>query len=128
MQRIIPEGGCGTGLGGGRACVFPRMMGAAPCYEMTAPGSQIWALTEFQTKCISPFPLLAPGWCGLITQKETTMRKFETLLLLSPELSADARDGILNDLKAIVEREKGTMEDIDPVSYTHLTLPTIFRV
>ena len=41
------------------------------------------------------------------------MRKFETLLLLSPELSADARDGILNDLKAIVEREKGTMEDID---------------
>lgn len=38
MQRIIPEGGCGTGLGGGRACVFPRMMGAAPCYEMTAPG------------------------------------------------------------------------------------------
>ena len=29
------------------------------------------------------------------------MRKFETLLLLSPELSADARDGILNDLKKV---------------------------
>lgn len=90
---------------------------------MTAPGSQIWALTEFQTKCISPFPLLAPGWCGLITQKETTMRKFETLLLLSPELSADARDGILNDLKAIVEREKGTMEDIDQWGMRDLAYP-----
>ena len=51
------------------------------------------------------------------------MRKFETLLLLSPELSADARDGILNDLKAIVEREKGTMEDIDQWGMRDLAYP-----
>jgi small subunit ribosomal protein S6 len=35
------------------------------------------------------------------------MRKFETLLLLSPELSADARTVILDNLKGIIEREGG---------------------
>lgn len=39
------------------------------------------------------------------------------------ELSADARDGILNDLKAIVEREKGTMEDIDQWGMRDLAYP-----
>ena len=38
------------------------------------------------------------------------MRKFETLLLLSPELSADAREGILNTLKEVVEREGGARQ------------------
>ena len=37
------------------------------------------------------------------------MRKFETLLLLSPELSADNREGIITALTAIIEREKGVM-------------------
>jgi small subunit ribosomal protein S6 len=35
------------------------------------------------------------------------MRKFETLLLLSPELSTDARTVILDAFKAIIEREGG---------------------
>lgn len=35
------------------------------------------------------------------------MRKFETLLLLSPELSGDARTGLLEGFKAIIEREGG---------------------
>ena len=35
------------------------------------------------------------------------MRKFETLLLLSPELSTDARAELMNGFKAIVEREGG---------------------
>ena len=41
------------------------------------------------------------------------MRKFETLLLLSPELSAENREGILSALTAVVEREKGVMESND---------------
>ena len=41
------------------------------------------------------------------------MRKFETLLLLSPELSADNREGIINALTAIIEREKGVMVEVD---------------
>ena len=60
------------------------------------------------------------------------MRKFETLLLLSPELSAETREGILTALTGVVERENGVMEEVDhwgmrdlaSVSYTHLTLPT----
>ncbi|MDD3684939.1 MAG: 30S ribosomal protein S6, partial [Desulfovibrio desulfuricans] len=40
------------------------------------------------------------------------MRKFETLLLLSPELSADNREGIINALTAIIEREKGVMVEV----------------
>lgn len=35
------------------------------------------------------------------------MRKFETLLLLSPELSADARESILVKLASIIENSGG---------------------
>ena len=35
------------------------------------------------------------------------MRKFETLLLLSPELTAEARTALLDGLKAVIEREGG---------------------
>ncbi len=41
------------------------------------------------------------------------MRKFETLLLLSPELSADNREGTITTLTAIIEREKGIMVEVD---------------
>ena len=41
------------------------------------------------------------------------MRKFETLLLLSPELSAETREGILTALTGVVERENGVMEEVD---------------
>ena len=37
------------------------------------------------------------------------MRKFETLLLLSPELAGDARNVLLDGLKGIIEREGGKM-------------------
>jgi small subunit ribosomal protein S6 len=42
------------------------------------------------------------------------MRKFETLLLLSPELSVEARTVILDGLKAVLDREGGRMlaEDV----------------
>ena len=42
------------------------------------------------------------------------MRKFETLLLLSPELSSDVRTSILDGLKGVIEREGGKMlaEDV----------------
>lgn len=37
------------------------------------------------------------------------MRKFETLLLLSPELSSDARTAVIDGFKGIIEREGGKM-------------------
>ncbi|MBQ9536477.1 MAG: 30S ribosomal protein S6 [Desulfovibrionaceae bacterium] len=37
------------------------------------------------------------------------MRKFETLLLLSPELTADVRETLLTTLTGIIERENGKM-------------------
>lgn len=42
------------------------------------------------------------------------MRKFETLLLLSPELSSDVRTSLLESLKAVIDREGGKMlvEDV----------------
>ncbi|MDR2076219.1 MAG: 30S ribosomal protein S6 [Desulfovibrio sp.] len=42
------------------------------------------------------------------------MRKFETLLLLSPELSVEARTVLLDGLKAVIGREGGRMllEDV----------------
>ena len=35
------------------------------------------------------------------------MRKFETLLLLSPELTGEARTAVLDGFKGIIEREGG---------------------
>ena len=51
------------------------------------------------------------------------MRKFETLLLLSPELSADNRERIINALTAIIEREKGVMVEVDNWGMRDLAYP-----
>ena len=51
------------------------------------------------------------------------MRKFETLLLLSPELSAANREGIINALTAIIEREKGIMVEVDNWGMRDLAYP-----
>ncbi|MGE9986345.1 30S ribosomal protein S6 [Desulfovibrio sp. SGI.169] len=51
------------------------------------------------------------------------MRKFETLLLLSPELSAENREGILNALVAVVEREGGVMTEVDHWGMRDLAYP-----
>ena len=51
------------------------------------------------------------------------MRKFETLLLLSPELSAENREGIINALTAIIEREKGIMVEVDNWGMRDLAYP-----
>ena len=42
------------------------------------------------------------------------MRKFETLLLLSPELSTEARNTLIEGLKGVIEREGGkvVVEDL----------------
>ena len=51
------------------------------------------------------------------------MRKFETLLLLSPELTADARDGLLATLVGIIEREGGKMLTTDHWGMRDLAYP-----
>lgn len=51
------------------------------------------------------------------------MRKFETLLLLSPELSAENREGIVNALVAVVEREGGVMTEVDHWGMRDLAYP-----
>ena len=51
------------------------------------------------------------------------MRKFETLLLLSPELSAENREGIINALTAIIAREKGIMVEVDNWGMRDLAYP-----
>jgi len=51
------------------------------------------------------------------------MRKFETLLLLSPELSAENREGIISVLTAIIEREKGVMVEVDNWGMRDLAYP-----
>ena len=37
------------------------------------------------------------------------MRKFETLLLLSPVLASDARDALVENLKGVIENAGGTV-------------------
>jgi len=51
------------------------------------------------------------------------MRKFETLLLLSPELTVEGRDSIISSLVAVVEREGGTMLATDPWGMRDLAYP-----
>ena len=51
------------------------------------------------------------------------MRKFETLLLLSPELSAKDRDALLETLTGIIEREGGAMVTVDQWGMRDLAYP-----
>ncbi|MDL2307329.1 30S ribosomal protein S6 [Desulfovibrio sp. OttesenSCG-928-C06] len=51
------------------------------------------------------------------------MRKFETMLLLSPELSADMREGVLSALTAIIEREGGKLVVADHWGMKDLAYP-----
>ena len=51
------------------------------------------------------------------------MRQFETLLLLSPELSADSREAIINGLVAVIERDGGQMVEVDQWGMRDLAYP-----
>lgn len=51
------------------------------------------------------------------------MRDFETLVLISPELSSESRDGIINNLVAIIEREGGKMIEVDQWGMRDLAYP-----
>ncbi len=51
------------------------------------------------------------------------MRIFETLLLLSPELAADSRESLISGLTAIIEREQGSMIQLDPWGMRDLAYP-----
>ncbi len=51
------------------------------------------------------------------------MRKFETLILLSPELSADKREEVLGTLKEVIERDGGHIEDVDQWGMRDLAYP-----
>jgi len=51
------------------------------------------------------------------------MRAFETLILISPELSAENREGIVTALKGIIEREGGSLTEIDNWGMRDLAYP-----
>ena len=51
------------------------------------------------------------------------MRKFETLILLSPELSAESREGILAALTGVIEREGGKVVEVDQWGMRDLAYP-----
>jgi len=51
------------------------------------------------------------------------MRKYETLLLLSPELNAEAKQTVIDALTAVVEREQGQMVTVDDWGTKDLAYP-----
>lgn len=51
------------------------------------------------------------------------MRQFETLLLFSPELSAENREGLISAFTAIIEREGGNVDEIDQWGMRDLAYP-----
>lgn len=51
------------------------------------------------------------------------MRKFETMLLLSPELSTESREEVINSMIGIIEREGGQMLATDPWGMKDLAYP-----
>ena len=51
------------------------------------------------------------------------MRKFETLLLLSPELTVEGRDAVITAMTGIIEREGGKMLSLDPWGMRDLAYP-----
>jgi small subunit ribosomal protein S6 len=51
------------------------------------------------------------------------MRKYETLLLLSPELAGEAREAVLAALSGVIEREKGSLLATDHWGMRDLAYP-----
>lgn len=51
------------------------------------------------------------------------MRKFETLLLLSPELAADARETLIGTFTGVIEREQGKIVTADHWGMKDLAYP-----
>lgn len=51
------------------------------------------------------------------------MRKFETLLLLSPELAPDAREALLTTFTGVIEREQGKISAVDHWGMRDLAYP-----
>lgn len=51
------------------------------------------------------------------------MRRFETLLLFSPELSTENREGLIKGAVAIIEREGGQIIEIDQWGMRDLAYP-----
>lgn len=51
------------------------------------------------------------------------MRKFETLLLFSPELGAENREAIMSTLTAIIEKEEGTIVEAESWGMRDLAYP-----
>lgn len=51
------------------------------------------------------------------------MRQFETMLLLSPELSGDMRETVLTAMVGIIEREGGKMVETDHWGMRDLAYP-----
>ena len=51
------------------------------------------------------------------------MRKYETLLLLSPELNAESKKGVIDTLTAVVERQQGSILMVDDWGTKDLAYP-----
>jgi small subunit ribosomal protein S6 len=51
------------------------------------------------------------------------MRKYETLVLLSPELNEEERIATLTNLKGVIEREKGQILKVDEWGMRDLAYP-----
>ncbi|MBI9111349.1 30S ribosomal protein S6 [Maridesulfovibrio ferrireducens] len=51
------------------------------------------------------------------------LRKYEALLLLSPELASDSRKDIVEGVVAIIEREGGKLEEVDDWGSRQLAYP-----
>jgi small subunit ribosomal protein S6 len=51
------------------------------------------------------------------------MRKFETMLLLSPELSAENREALIAGLTGVIEREGGVVAEVDNWGMRDLAYP-----
>ena len=51
------------------------------------------------------------------------LRKYEALVLLSPELASDSRKEIVEGLIAIIDREGGKMDEIDDWGSRQLAYP-----
>ncbi|MBQ4132660.1 MAG: 30S ribosomal protein S6 [Desulfovibrionaceae bacterium] len=51
------------------------------------------------------------------------MRKFETLVLISPELPVEARDAALEKIKGVIERSEGQIAEVDVWGMRDLAYP-----
>ena len=95
---------------------------------MAGPVIDIFLLYHFIKRLVTPFEKWEAYKLGIIDKKGKVLRKRKDLGLIKEREAFALFDVLVLNLKKLLAKVPGGSSRIATVSYTHLTLPTIYSV